>query len=289
MPEPISCAAAALGAGGHWLYTRIREYCGGNDKDLDRAREQAGRDLQYFGYTCQSTPSMKFLDVVPQTKTDMDLILDDPVLQKCGPLKGFVNSSLKMALKMGQNQDDLRREYVDTVNSDGRVQSVMALFFARAVQGTYVEYARQAETIDEVYQRFHAMGDRYHAFAATLKQNGVDGSFLSANCISDEDLQDEFGISSAFQRRVLLHEFQNYKPQHINRVAVGLIACYADFVYDGKFSSDMRNCIYGTYSLEEMKVRIQKMMAFQSAGELLQLKEVQQSSHGGPGPMSVAI
>ncbi len=219
------------------------------------------------------------MQVLPQ-KDLMD-ILQDPIFQNSAPLKKWMEQQLKQVSKMTPGCDDLKNETVQSEKSEdgdgnGKFSAIMAVLFARVDKSTQSSYAQ--ETSQEVCDRLKDLGSNFHPIADLLKADGIDGHFLAHNEISRECLADEYGIRRKIQQDALLSHFEKYKATTPN-VAIGLVACSAEMAHRWGHWTHPRHI-----SHEDLKVRAQKMMTYQSASKLMDeaIPTLDQSSNAAP-------
>ena len=286
MPEPISMvAAAAAGAAGtaaaekhlgRWFRRQTKSM---KLTDMEKERVNASEHLRKQGWHCTTCPCLKLMQVLPQ-KDLMD-ILQDPIFQNSAPLKKWMEQQLKQVSKMTPGCDDLKNETVQSEKSEdgdgnGKFSAIMAVLFARVDKSTQSSYAQ--ETSQEVCDRLKDLGSNFHPIADLLKADGIDGHFLAHNEISRECLADEYGIRRKIQQDALLSHFEKYKATTPN-VAIGLVACSAEMAHRWGHWTYPRHI-----SHEDLKVRAQKMMTYQSASKLMDeaIPTLDQSSNAAP-------
>ena len=225
--------------------------------DMEKERINASEYLRNQGWHCTACPCVKLTQVVHQ-KDLMD-ILQDPIFRKNARLKEWMEQQLKQASKMTPGCKDLENETLDSKQSeDGKFSAIMAELFARVDESTQSRYAQ--ETSQDVCDRLKNLGSNFHPIADLLKADGIDGHFLAHNDISRECLADEYGIRRKIQQDALLSHFGKYKA----KVAILLVACSVEISHrwgQWTFPSHM--------SHEDLKVRAQKMMTYQSVSKLL--------------------
>lgn len=272
MPEPITCTVVAATAGsvalsaaerhvGGWFRTQTKSM---KLTDMEEERVNASEHLRKQGWHCTTCPCLKLMQVLPQ-KDLMD-ILQDPIFQNSAPLKKWMEQQLKQVSKMTPGCDDLKNETVQSEKSEdddgnGKFSAIMAVLFARVDESTKSPYDK--ETSQEVCDRLKDLGSNFHPVADLLKADGIDGHFLAHNDISRECLANEYGIRRKIQQDALLSHFGKYKATTPN-VAIGLVACSAEISHRWGHWTNPRHM-----SHEDLKVRAQKMMTYQSASKLM--------------------
>ena len=253
------CVATAA-AEGHVLKWFRRQTKSMKLTDMEKERVNASEHLRKQGWHCTTCPCLKLMQVLPQN--DLMDILQDPIFQNSAPLKKWMEQQLKQASKMTAGCDDLKNETVQSEQSkDGKFSSIMAVLFARVDESTKSPYAQ--ETSQEVCDRLKDLGSNFHPIADLLKADGIDGHFLAHNDISRECLADDYGIRRKIQQDALLSHFGKYKATTPN-VAIGLVACSAEIAHRWGHWTHPRHM-----SHEDLKVRAQKMMTYQSASKLM--------------------
>lgn len=280
MPEPVSCClvvgatcgSALTAAGSH-----VREWFRGHAGDLkdaaelEKARLKSSEFLLKKDWHCSTCPCVKFLQVVPQVEQSLLEILNDPVFQNSDSLKTWMEHQLKQTLKLKVGSDDFKSETVQSVQSPGGTfHTMMAVIFARVVpceESTPSPVAK--DTAKQVADRLKQLGSKYHVMADLLKGDGIDGHFLANNDITREMLAEDYDVSRKIQQDVLLNFFGKYKPTVIHNVAIGVAACSAEFSHKPTkvFFWDSSSPL--ALSHEDLKIRAQKMMAYQSASKAL--------------------
>lgn len=272
MPEPITCTVVAATAGsvalsaaerhvGGWFRTQTKSM---KLTDMEEERVNASEHLRKQGWHCTTCPCLKLMQVLPQ-KDLMD-ILQDPIFQNSAPLKKWMEQQLKQVSRMTPGCDDLKNETVQSEKSEdddgtGKFSAIMAVLFARVDESTKSPYAQ--ETSQEVCDRLKDLGSNFHPIADLLKADGIDGHFLAHNDISRECLADDYCVRRKIQQDALLSHFGKYKATTPN-VAIGLVACSAEIAHRWGHWTNPRHM-----SHEDLKVRAQKMMTYQSASKLM--------------------
>ena len=276
--EPVSCLA--VGAALTAAASHVRDWFRGHADEmkdaaeLEKARLRAAEFLRQKDWHCSTCPCVKFLQVVPQVQQSLLEILKDPVFQKSDSLQTWMEHQLKQTLKLKLGSDDFKSETVQSVQSRGGTfhtfHTMMAVIFARVVpceESTPSPLAK--DTAKQVAHRLKQLGSKYHAIAELLKSDGIDGHFLANNDITREMLAEDYDVSRKIQQDVLLNFFRKYKPTVIHNVAIGVAACSAEFSHKPTkgFLWDSSSPL--ALSHEDLKIRAQKMMAYQSASKAL--------------------
>lgn len=176
-----------------------------------------------------------------------------------------MEQQLRQALKLEVGNEDLKSETVHSVLLEGKFATMMAGIFVRALPSREKLASPLAkETCLEVWERVKGLGSKYEAVADLMKEDGIDGDYLAHHDISRERLAEEFEITRKIKQDVLLHLFERYKPRMIRDVAVGLVACSAEFCRKRDYGHLFHGPDANVLGHEDLKVRAQKMMAYQS-------------------------
>jgi len=280
MPEPVTClvvSATCCGSALHAAGSHVRDWFRGHAgemkdaAELEKARLRAAEFLRQKDWHCSTCPCVKFLQVVPQVQESLLDILKDPVFQNSDSLKTWMEHQLKQTLKLKVGSDDFKSETVQSVQSrGGTFHTMMAVIFARVVpceESTPSPLAK--DTAKQVAHRLKQFGSKYHAIAELLKSDGIDGHFLANNDITREMLAEDYDVSRKIQQDVLLNLFGKYKPTVIHNVAIGVAACSAEFSHKPTKGFIWDSSSPLALSHEDLKIRAQKMMAYQSASKAL--------------------
>ena len=274
--EPAT-AVEAITAADAYLAGWFRGHADVKDAaDLETARIKASEHLREYGWQCKTCPCLKFLQVVPQVEESLLEILKDPVFQNSETLKKWMEQQLRQALKLKVGSDDFKTETLQSEHHPpgivykGTFSSMMAVIFARALPCDEVTTSPFAkETSEQVYYRVKQLGSNYSTIAKHLRDDGIDGTFLARHDIK-EFLVKEYKVEREIQQEVLLNLFEKYKPSKIPSVAIGVAACSAELYHEhGGWFGGLFGSSGPTLSHEDLKVRSQKMMAYQSAQSLV--------------------
>ena len=274
--EPVSylVVGAALTAAGSYVREWLQSRAGNlkDARDLEKERFKASDFLRQKDWHCRTCPSVKFVQVVPQVEETLLEILKHPVFQNSVSLKTWMEHQLRQTLKLKVGSDDFKSETVQSLHSQGGTfHTMMAVIFARVVPCEESTPSSLAEdTAEQVADRLkQQLGSKYHAIADLLKSDGIDGHFLANNDIPREMLPEEYGVSRKIQQDVLLNFFGKYKPIVIQNVAIGVIACSAEFYHRPTKFLVWNSSSALDLSHEDLRIRAEKMLVYQSASKTL--------------------
>merc|ERR1712031_102003 len=89
---------------------------------------------------------------------------------------------------------------------------------------------------------------------------GIDGGYLSKNDITEEELTEEFQIESKFRRKVIMHCLADFKQTSVKMCNMGYLCVHLTF---DKINTSTPP------SSEYVRARVNKLMAYESARQLL--------------------
>lgn len=265
-----------------WMYQRVGGAFGHLDeKELHGCkvrseREAAGKDLQYYGYTGFDTSSTKQVDErVPLTKSMIERTLMDPVISSDEVIREFMKRNLEAALDVLPGST-LKKEYIDFIDARGRdvpqkspgdfrqkMRSYVLMLGIHVVEEIpdYTPHIKQ--TKEEVRDMIRKLGTAYVGISDSFFDLGIDGDFLSKNEVTDSDLKQEFGLESAFRRKVVLNLLEQHKPQPVKLVNIGYLCTHLTFDWNSQAPNGPAP------SAEYVRARANVMLAYESSRQLL--------------------
>lgn len=283
--ETAGCSAAVLSVH-HWMSKTHEATFGKGDECMHeakacQARETAGSDLQYYGYTGFDSSSTKRIDnSIPLTEATVGHILKDPVISSDSTVSEFMRDNLKEALALPIGAE-LKREYIDFIDARDRVRprkssdenkmQTRAYVLMVAVHVHSKQSAPSSKSFDgrdQVRDAIRQLGSAYSAVADQFHDLGIDGDFISKNEIGETEMTEEFGLSSAMKRRVLANLLVKYKPEQTKYCSMGYLCVHMTFDFYPVPK-------YPPPSSEYVRCRLNKLMAYESARQLLGIADIE--------------
>lgn len=284
----VAGAASVAGFNGvrKWMSQAHEAAFGTNDGCMheakaSQARETAGSDLQYYGYTGFDSSSTKRVDnSIPLSSATIGHILKDPVISSDATMYKFMKENLTEALHLPIGSE-LKREYIDFIDSRGRVKGdksscdnamqtrAYVLMLAIRVHGEVsAPFTKSDDGREDVRDAIGSLGTAYAGVADAFFDLGLDGDFLSKNDITEEEMKEEFGLNSKMKQKVLGNLLKKYKPQQTKHCSMGCLCVHMtfDFAHVPK---------YPPPSSEYVRCRMNRLMAYESARQLLGLGDIE--------------
>lgn len=116
-------------------------------------------------------------------------------------------------------------------------------------------------TREEVRDEFKQLGSEYDGLADQLYDLGVDGDFITHQVITDEELENKFGLKNPLARRVVQNKLGKFRPQPVSIASVGYLCVHMTF--------DKNPNSWQPPSSEYVRNKVTKLMGYESARHIL--------------------